>query len=59
MLTRMEPFLVPGALIYFDELGDVNHELLAWHEFLDRTGLKVEPLGIASGGINWLFRGIA
>jgi hypothetical protein len=56
VLTKMEPFLVPGTLVYFDELADVNHELRAWREFLDRTGLKVEALGMANGGINWLFR---
>lgn len=56
VLTAMEPYLVPGTLIYFDELGDVNHELRAWREFLDRTAIKVEALGMSSGGINWLFR---
>ena len=56
VLTELEPFLVPGTLIYFDELGDINHELRAWREFLERTQIRVEALGISSGGINWLFR---
>jgi hypothetical protein len=56
VLTKLEPFLVPGTLIYFDELGDINHELRAWREFLERTKVRVEALGIANGGINWLFR---
>lgn len=56
VLRHMEPFMAPGTLIYFDELGDVNHELRAWREFLDRTSINVEALGIANGGINWLFR---
>jgi hypothetical protein len=59
VLTAMEPFLVPGTLIYFDELGDVNHELRAWREFLERTSLKIEALGMSNGGINWLFRVVA
>lgn len=56
VLTEMEPHLVPGTLIYFDELSDINHELKAWREFLARTSLKVEALGMATGGTNWLFR---
>jgi hypothetical protein len=59
VLTALEPLLVPGTLIYFDELGDVNHELRAWREFLDRTSLKFEALGMSNGGINWLFRVVA
>jgi hypothetical protein len=59
VLDAMEKYLVPGTLIYFDELGDIHHELRAWREFLGRTSLKVEPLGMSNGGINWLFRVIA
>ncbi len=56
VLTELEQHLVPGTLIYFDELSDINHELKAWREFLARTSLKVEALGMATGGTNWLFR---
>jgi hypothetical protein len=56
VLNELEPYLVPGTLIYFDELGDINHELRAWREFLERTKMRVEALGMANGGINWLFR---
>jgi hypothetical protein len=59
VLSTMEPYLVPGTLIYFDELSEVDHELRAWREFLDRTGLKVEAIGMATGGTNWLFRVVA
>jgi methyltransferase family protein len=59
VLDAIEPHLVPGTLIYFDELGDINHELRAWREFLDRTAIRVEPIGMSNGGINWMFRVIA
>ncbi len=59
VLAEMEPHLVPGTLIYFDELSDINHELKAWREFLERSSLKVEALGMATGGTNWLFRVVA
>jgi len=56
VLTELEKFLVPGTLVYFDELSDVDHELRAWKEYLERTGTRTELLGIAAGGTNWLFR---
>jgi hypothetical protein len=56
VLTALEPHLVPGTLVYFDELSDVEHELRAWREFLERTGAQAETLGVADGGTNWLFR---
>jgi len=34
-----------GTLIYFDELPDRNHELLALREHLARSGHEIEPLG--------------
>lgn len=56
VLRRLEKHLVPGTLLYFDELNDRDHELRALREFLTETGLPVEVLGIAKGGVNWLLR---
>jgi hypothetical protein len=54
VLSRLEDYLVPGTLIYFDEFADRDHELRAFREFLVRTGKDVEPLGYAAGQ-HWLF----
>lgn len=54
-LTALEDALVPGTLIYFDELGDRDHELRALKEFMIRTDIKLTPLGMSAGGIHWLF----
>jgi hypothetical protein len=56
VLRWLEPHLVPGTLIYFDELPDRDHELRALMEHLRRTAARLEPLGIAAGGVHWLFR---
>lgn len=55
VLRELESALVPGTLLYFDELGDRDHELRALREFMTRTGIKLEPLGMSRGGIHWLF----
>lgn len=56
VLSELEEYIVPGTLVYFDEFSDTDHELRAWREFLARTSRKVELLGMADGGTNWLFR---
>lgn len=56
VLQWAEPHIRPGTLIYFDELPDRDHELLALREHLARSGHEIEPLGIAGGGLHWLFR---
>ncbi len=56
VLRALEPHLVPGTLIYFDELPDRDHEMRALFESLARSGRTVEPIGFARGGLNWLFR---
>ena len=55
VLRELESVLVPGTLLYFDELGDRDHELRALREFLTRTDLQLEPLGMSRGGVHWLF----
>lgn len=56
VLTALEPYLVPGTLIYFDEFADRDHELRAFKEFLVRTNKEVEILGYAAGGFHWVFQ---
>lgn len=55
VLRVVEPYLVPGALIYFDELPDRDHEWRAFSESLARTGQRVRPIAYARGGLHWLF----
>jgi Methyltransferase domain len=55
VLRFLEPHLVPGSLVYFDELPDRDHEWRAFCESLARTGAHVRPVGFAAGGVHWLF----
>jgi hypothetical protein len=55
VLNRMEPHLTAGAVLFFDEFNDRDHELRALREFLSRTGKTVRPLGTAEGRSCWLF----
>lgn len=54
VLDAIDPYLVPGSLLYFDEFNDRDHELRALREWMARTGKNVRPVGMARGGINWL-----
>jgi Macrocin-O-methyltransferase (TylF) len=54
VLQRIEAWLVPGSLLYFDELTDRDHEMRALFEFVARTGARLRPLGW-SQGLHWLF----
>ncbi len=56
VLRALEPRILPGTLIYFDELPDRDHEMRALFESLARSGMTVEPIGYARGGLAWLFR---
>jgi hypothetical protein len=55
VLEAIGPQLVPGDLVYFDELGDRDHEFRALEEWLKSGALGVTPLAIADGGLKWLF----
>jgi O-methyltransferase len=56
VLDALEAAIVPGTYLYFDELADRNHELAALDEFLTRTGMRVEVIGVAATMTQWLFR---
>jgi hypothetical protein len=56
VLRWLEPYLRPGTLVYFDELADRDHEMRAFLESLADGGRSVTPLGLANGGVSWLFR---
>ena len=45
----LKPFLIPGSLVVFDELVNypryLDHEMLAFYEFLQGTNMDVELIG--------------
>jgi hypothetical protein len=55
VLSWLEPQLLPGSLIYFDELPDRDHELRAFNELRERTSRRFDPVAISQGGMHWLF----
>ena len=55
VLDWVEPHLVPGSLLYFDEFPDRDHEMRAFRELRARSSRTFTPIGIAHGGIHWLF----
>jgi hypothetical protein len=55
VLGWVEQLLRPGSLMYFDEFPDRDHEMRAFAELRARSPLTFTPLGIAHGGIHWLF----
>ena len=42
VLHAMRPYIREGTYIYFDEFSDRNHELKAFNEFLDESGIHCE-----------------
>ena len=55
-LQALRPLLVPGALVYFDELAEREHEMKAFDELLEETGWRFEVVGVAATFTQWLFR---
>ena len=53
VLSLLEPRIVPGTIIVFDEYlnypGWQAHEKRAFAEFVGRTGCRYDYLGFASG----------
>jgi hypothetical protein len=56
VLTALEPHIVEGTLLYFDELNDSRNELRALEEFLERSGRQLEVLAASHCYSHWLFR---
>jgi hypothetical protein len=44
VLSFAEAQLAPGSFVYFDEFNQVGHELRAFDEFLERTGIRFRPV---------------
>jgi len=44
VLMWAEGRIVPGTFVYFDEFNQVGHELRAFDEFLERTGMQFRPV---------------
>jgi hypothetical protein len=59
VLQWVEPYLRPGTLLYFDEFCDRDHEMRAFAEWCIRSPHRFRPLGIAEGGVSWLFEVLA
>src|SRR4051812_18768516 len=55
VLRWAEPYLVPGTMLYFDELSDRDHELRALRELITRAGIPLTPLAMAGAGTHLLF----
>jgi|GEM_PF-1347924 hypothetical protein len=55
VLTWLDRHLLPGTLIYFDDLADRDNELRALWEWLARHGPHVIPLAMARWGQHMLF----
>ena len=55
VLKWLESYVRPGTLIYFDEFCDRDHEMRAFREWCAQSLYTFRPLGIAEGGVSWLF----
>jgi hypothetical protein len=54
VLSWAVPHLTTGSLLYFDELADRDHELLALNELLRDCELPLRPLVAGGGGAHLL-----
>jgi hypothetical protein len=59
VLNTFESAIVPGTYIYFDEFNHRFHELRAFAEFIERTGMRCELLGATRCLAHVLFQRIA
>ena len=59
VLGHVAPYLEPGSLLYFDEFIDRHHELRAFAEFLDETGMTFELRGATRRLVHVLFERVA
>jgi len=56
VLDYLAPHIKSGTLIYLDEFSNRFHEMRAFSEFLDETGILVEVLGSTETLSNIIFR---
>lgn len=56
VLSRIEPYVVKGTVIIFDELFDREHELKALDEFLQSFPMELECIGATAGYTQAAFR---
>lgn len=59
VLNTLEGEIVPGTYIYFDEFNHRLHELRAFREFTERTGMKCSLVGATRWLAHVLFQRIA
>lgn len=45
VLDHLEPLIVPGTYLYFDEFANHDHELRAFQEYVKRTDLRLRLIG--------------
>jgi O-methyltransferase len=56
VMSKMEPYMLPGTILIFDELFDREHELKALDEFLEKHPIKLECVGATQGLTQAAFR---
>jgi hypothetical protein len=56
VLNHIEDLLTVGSYIYFDEYNDRCHELRAFDEFLERTGMQFRAIAVVDNMWQWLFQ---
>jgi hypothetical protein len=49
VLKTLKPHIKIGTIVYFDEFWDRYHEMKAFDEFLNETGMHFELLAVANG----------
>ena len=59
ILDHMEQLLRIGSYVYFDEYNDRCHELKAFDEFIERTGMQFEAIAVVDNMWQWLFQRVA
>jgi|HubBroStandDraft_6_1064221.scaffolds.fasta_scaffold221196_3 hypothetical protein len=56
VLKALRNEIVPGTYIYFDELNNRDHELRAFDEFINETGMKFSLVGVTHTMQHAVFR---
>jgi len=44
VLRYLQPHITPGTFIYFDDLNNVEHEPMAFDEFMRESGIQFKPV---------------